>query len=144
MPRIAIEQGQVEYAWHGPSPDEAPTLIFLHEGLGSVSMWKDFPAKVAAETGLGALVYSRFGYGDSDPATLPRSVRFMHDEALIVLPQILDAFHIRSAILVGHSDGGSIALLFAASENSERLRGLVLEAPHVFVEDITVRSIASA
>ncbi len=134
---------RLEYARHGPPPGEAPTLVFLHEGLGCVSLWRDFPARLAEATGCGALVYSRAGYGGSDPVPLPRPVRFMHDEGLRVLPGVLDAAGIRDAILVGHSDGASIALIHAGSGAAGRVRALVLEAPHVFVEDVSVRSIAA-
>jgi len=118
----------------------APTLVFLHEGLGSVSAWRDFPARVAERTKLGAMIYSRWGYGKSDPVTLPRPLTYMHDEAR-VLPELLDSTAIESAILVGHSDGASIALLAAGHP---RVRGLVLFAPHVFVEDVSVTSIEAA
>jgi pimeloyl-ACP methyl ester carboxylesterase len=118
--------------------------VFLHEGLGSVSTWRDFPARVAAATGCGALVYSRAGYGNSDPAELPRPVSFMHTEALVTLPEVLDSAGVRDAILFGHSDGGSIALIYAGGVRDARLRGLVLEAPHVFVEDVSVESIRRA
>jgi pimeloyl-ACP methyl ester carboxylesterase len=137
---------RLELAWHGPPPDRAPTIVFLHEGLGSVSSWRDFPARLAARTGLGALVYSRWGYGRSDPVALPRPSSYMHDEARASLPEVLDAAGIRSCVVFGHSDGGSIALLFAGSglPQAERVRGLVLEAPHVFVEDLSLASIAAA
>jgi pimeloyl-ACP methyl ester carboxylesterase len=110
----------------------APTLVFLHEGLGSVSGWRDFPAQLARATGCAAIVQSRAGYGRSPVKPGPWPVAFMHDEAraLAVDPD---------SILVGHSDGGSIALLYAATHP---VRGLILEAPHVFVEDETVASIA--
>lgn len=130
----------LEVVRHGPT--DGTILVFLHEGLGSVSLWRDFPAEVARATGLGALVYSRPGYGASDPVPLPRPLTYMHDDAA-ALPGILDAHGVTSAILVGHSDGGSIALLHA-STGDPRVRALVLEAPHVFVEDLTVRSIAEA
>jgi pimeloyl-ACP methyl ester carboxylesterase len=107
-------------------------------------MWRDFPARLAEATGLGALVYSRGGYGRSDPVALPRPLRFMHDEALVSLPEVLDAAGVREAILVGHSDGASIALVHAARPDSGRIRALVLEAPHVFCEELSVRSIAAA
>lgn len=135
---------RLEYEWHGPGPDAAPTLVFLHEGLGCVSTWRDFPARLAEVTRWGALVYSRAGYGRSDPVPLPRSLRFMHDEALLVLPEVLEAALVRETILVGHSDGGSIALIHAGGMPTARVRGLVLEAPHVFCEDLSVRSIARA
>jgi pimeloyl-ACP methyl ester carboxylesterase len=141
MPHLIIAEKQLEYVWHGPGPAEAPTLVFLHEGLGCVAMWRGFPERVAEQTGCGALVYSRAGYGNSDPIQLPRPVRFMHEEALVTLPQVLDAFEIREAILVGHSDGGSIALIHAGGANDPRVRGLILEAPHVFVEEVGLESI---
>lgn len=169
MPRLNIVDKQLEYIWQGPGPAEAPTLVFLHEGLGCVAMWRDFPERLAAATGYGALVYSRAGYGNSDPCELPRSVRFMHDEALVTLPQVLEAFQIREAILVGHSDGGSIALIHAGGDVNHKdtkdtktadgrskdsdgtkpnsfsrktlIRGLILVAPHVFVEEIGLESI---
>ncbi|HEU0078866.1 MAG TPA: alpha/beta hydrolase [Longimicrobiaceae bacterium] len=134
---------RLEYAWHGPPPGAAPTLGFLHEWLGCVSLWRDFPARLAEATGCGALVYRRAGYGRSDPAPLPRPVRFMHDEGLRVLPAVLDAAGVRDAVLVGHSDGASIALVHAGSGAAGRVRALLLEAPHVFVEEVSVRSIAA-
>lgn len=135
---------RLEHRWIGPGPAEAPTLVFLHEGLGSVSLWRDFPDRLAAATGCGALVYSRAGYGASDPAELPRRVRYMHDEALAVLPEVLERAEVETAVLVGHSDGGSIAILHAAAHPDSAVRGLVLEAPHVFVETLSVASIAGA
>lgn len=133
-------------AWHGPPPRVAPTLVFLHEGLGSVSVWRDFPARVAAATGMGAFVYSRLGYGGSDPVPLPRPVSYMHDEALAVLPEVLDLAGIRSCVLFGESDGASIALVFAGSglPQSRRVLALVLEAPHLFVEELSLKTIAAA
>lgn len=142
--RLTAGGHSLEYVRLGPSPADAPTLVFLHEGLGCVSTWRDFPARVAEATGCGALVYSRAGYGKSDPVTPPRPVRFMHDEALVTLPEVLSAADVREAILVGHSDGGSIALIYAGGARDKRLRGLVLEAPHVFVEDLSVESIGRA
>ncbi len=135
---------RLETVWLGPRSDQAPTLVFLHEGLGSVSMWRDFPARVAEATGCGALVFSRLGYGKSDPVTLPRPLDYMQREGRDTLPEVLDAAGVREAILVGHSDGGSIAIVHAATERQARVRGLVLMAPHVFVEDVSVTSIARA
>jgi pimeloyl-ACP methyl ester carboxylesterase len=132
---------RLEYAWIGPAPEDAPTLVFLHEGLGSLAAWRDFPAAVASATGFGALVYSRAGYGGSDAAELPRPVRFMHDEAG-VLGEVMDAAGVRDAVLVGHSDGASIAIIHAGSEGGTRVRALVLEAPHVFTEPEGLASIA--
>ena len=120
----------------------APELVFLHEGLGSVSHWKDFPALVAQATGSPVTVYSRYGCGNSDVLTEPRGVRYMHEEALHTLPELLAQLHIDNPILVGHSDGASIALIYAGAQ--DHVRGLVLLAPHVFVEDLSVASIAEA
>ncbi|MGZ6124047.1 MAG: alpha/beta fold hydrolase [Myxococcales bacterium] len=118
-----------------------PTLVFLHEGLGSLGLWRDFPRKVAGATGLGAFVYSRAGYGASDPAAMPRPVRYMHDEAEL-LPDILAAAGIADPLLIGHSDGASISIIHAGSGG--RARALVLEAPHVFTEEMGLQSIARA
>ncbi len=108
--------------------------------------WRDFPARLVAATGMGVLVYSRWGYGKSDPVPVPRPLTYMHDEALASLPEVLDAAGVRRAILFGHSDGASIALIFAGSglPATHRVLGLALEAPHVFVEDVSVQSIAAA
>ena len=119
-----------------------PVLVFLHEGLGSISHWRDFPARVAAATGCPVMIYSRYGSGNSDVLAEPRTVRYMHDEALATLPALLSVLSIRNPILVGHSDGASIAIVYAGSHDS--LRGLVLLAPHVFVEELSIRSIAKA
>ncbi len=126
------------------APDAAATLVFLHEGLGSAKQWRDFPARVGEGAGLSALAYSRLGYGGSDPVTLPRPLTYMQDEAKVFLPALLDELALESVILVGHSDGASIALVHAALDGGKRVRGLVLEAPHVFVEDVSVASIAKA
>jgi pimeloyl-ACP methyl ester carboxylesterase len=117
--------------------------VFLHEGLGSVSMWKDFPDEVAARIGCGALVYSRYGNGESGVLREARAVSYMHDEALHALPELLEERGIDDAILIGHSDGASIALIYTG-EIGTRVRAIVAEAPHVFVEDVSVRSIAAA
>lgn len=132
---------RLEYRWIGPGPGEAPTIVFLHEGLGCVTMWRDFPDRLAAATGCGALVYSRQGYGASDPVSGPRPVRFMHDEALEVLPAVLKRFALEEVVLFGHSDGASIALIYTGARLGS-VRALVLEAPHVFVEPVCVESIA--
>jgi pimeloyl-ACP methyl ester carboxylesterase len=120
----------------------APELVFLHEGLGSISHWKDFPAQVAAATGCPVIVYSRYGSGNSDLLAEPRAVTYMHDEALRSLPDLLAQLQIENPILVGHSDGASIALIYSGAH--DRVRGLVLLAPHVFVEDLSLASIAAA
>jgi pimeloyl-ACP methyl ester carboxylesterase len=138
---LQVEGVRLEARWIGPAPEEAPTLVFLHEGLGSTSLWRDFPDRLTRETGCGALVYSRAGYGRSDPVPLPRPVRFMHGEA-VVLPRVLAAAGIREHILVGHSDGASISLIHAGSAPAPGLLGLILEAPHVFTEPHGLASIA--
>lgn len=135
---------RLEYAWAGPAPEAAPTLVFLHEGLGCLGMWRDVPDALAARTGCGALTYSRAGYGGSDACDLPRTVRYMHDEGLEILPQVLAALGVRDSIVVGHSDGASIAIVYAGGTPAPGLRGLVLEAPHVFTEEIGLASIAAA
>ncbi|WP_022723676.1 alpha/beta fold hydrolase, partial [Rhodopseudomonas sp. B29] len=139
---LTIGDHQLEYRMIGPQPSEAPTLVLLHEGLGSVGLWGDFPDKLAAATGTGVLVYSRAGYGQSSPAELPRKVDYMHREALDVLPRVLDGIGFRRGLLVGHSDGASIAAIYAGGVPDHRVRGVTLIAPHFVVEDVSVQSIA--
>jgi pimeloyl-ACP methyl ester carboxylesterase len=135
----------IEYAWVGAADGAAPPLVFLHEGLGSAAMWKDFPQRFCERHGLRGLVYSRFGYGRSTPRPAGErfAVDFMHREAREALPALLDALGIGRARLFGHSDGGSIALL-AAAALPERIDAVVAVAPHCFVEPISVESIARA
>lgn len=142
--QLSTTGDRLEAAWIGPSPDEAPTLIFLHEGLGCVALWRDFPARLADITGCGALVYSRLGYGDSAPCPLPRRVDFMHHEGLVVLPEVIRQSGVRDYLLVGHSDGGSIALIHAGGGPCPGLKGVVTLAAHVFCEGLTRRAIESA
>lgn len=137
---LVVDAQRLEQARVGPAANGAPTVVFLHEGLGSCSTWRDFPARLAAACGLPGLVYSRAGYGASDPVALPRPLSYLEDEAQ-VLPRVLDAAHVGRTVLFGHSDGASIALLHAAT-GDPRLAALVLEAPHVFVEDCAVKAIA--
>jgi pimeloyl-ACP methyl ester carboxylesterase len=144
MREIVVGGRRIEAAWHGPAPERAPTLVLLHEGLGCVEMWRDFPARLAERTGYGVLVYSRAGYGKSDPVPLPRPFTFMHEEALNVLPQVLDQAGVRKTVLVGHSDGASIATIYAGGRQDFRVRGLVLLAPHFFVEEVGIKSIVAA
>jgi pimeloyl-ACP methyl ester carboxylesterase len=120
----------------------SPALVLLHEGLGSVAMWRDFPARVAAATGRRTLTYSREGYGASPPLRAPRRPDYMHREALETLPTLLSERGAAAPILVGHSDGASIALIHAGAGRA--VRGVVAMAPHVFVEDVTIRSIEAA
>lgn len=142
--QLVVNGVTLEAQRYGPPVDRAPTLVLLHEGLGCVELWKDFPEQLAKATGCGVLVYSRAGYGQSDPVELPRPLTYMHDEARDVLPRLLDAAQIRDAILVGHSDGASIALVNAGSQRDPRVSGLVLMAPHVFTEPVCLKSIAEA
>ncbi|PKN35114.1 MAG: alpha/beta hydrolase [Deltaproteobacteria bacterium HGW-Deltaproteobacteria-19] len=121
----------------------APAILFLHEGLGSIGQWRDFPEALCARTGTAGFVYDRLGYGRSDTLPAPRTVRYLHDEALKALPAVLDALGLERPFLVGHSDGGTIALLFAA-EYPDRVRGVITEAAHVFVEEETLRGIREA
>lgn len=141
---MTVAGRSLEYLWLGPPPEDASTIVLLHEGLGCVSMWRDFPQRLAERTGLGVLVYSRAGYGGSDSAPLPRPLSYMHDEARDVLPEILDHWALRSVFPVGHSDGASIAAVHAGAKRDSRLRGLVLMAPHFFVEQMGIDSIAAA
>ncbi|WP_426443062.1 alpha/beta fold hydrolase [Bradyrhizobium genosp. P] len=125
----------------GPSPDAAPTIVMLHEGLGSVGLWGDFPEKLQAATNAGVFVYSRAGYGASTSVKLPRPIDYMQVEALDVLPKLLDRIGFRRGLLVGHSDGASIAAIYAGAHQDHRLQGIALMAPHFVVEDISVKSI---
>jgi pimeloyl-ACP methyl ester carboxylesterase len=140
---VTVQGHRLEVEQIAGADPGAPTLVFLHEGLGSTALWKDFPAKLAAATGCPALVYSRYGYGQSDPISEKRAVRYMHDEGLHALPDLLDQLGIERPILIGHSDGASISLIHAGGTRRP-VRALILEAPHVFVEDLTVASIAEA
>jgi pimeloyl-ACP methyl ester carboxylesterase len=142
--RLPIAGGELEYRLIGPAPDAAPTLVLLHEGLGSLGLWRDFPEKLTAATGLGVFAYSRAGYGGSSPVALPRPLTYMHEEARASLPAVLDAIGFRRGLLVGHSDGASISALYAGGHDDPRVAALVLMAPHFVVEDLTVASIAEA
>src|SRR3954463_11010054 len=139
---LRIGVSDLEYRMIGPAPSAAPTIVMLHEGLGSAGLWGDFPEKIQAATGAGVFAYSRAGYGASTPATLPRPIDYMHVEALDVLPKVLDAIGFKRGLLVGHSDGASIAAIYAGGVQDHRIRGLALLAPHFIVEDISVKSIA--
>jgi pimeloyl-ACP methyl ester carboxylesterase len=140
---MIIDRRFLETAWWGPGPDRAPTLVLLHEGLGCVALWRDFPEALVAATGCGVFAWSRFGYGGSDPVTLPRPMSYMHDEALTVLPRVLDAAGVRRAVVIGHSDGGSIAAIHAGAVRDARVRGVVLIAAHFFVEELNIASITA-
>ncbi|HSZ51623.1 MAG TPA: alpha/beta hydrolase [Caulobacteraceae bacterium] len=139
---LTLDGAQIEYRWFGPpaSPARSP-VVMLHEGLGSVSTWRDFPDALAERLGAPVLAYSRRGHGWSDFCSEPREPSYMHHEGEVVLPQLLEALGVKRPLLFGHSDGASIALIYA-SAYPDAVRGLILEAPHVFVENLTVKSIA--
>lgn len=141
LQHIEIDGVSLECIAHGPPPAAAPTLVLLHEGLGCVAMWRDFPERLAERTGLGVFAYSRQGYGGSDPCSLPRPVDYMEREARDVLGKLLDAAGLERVILFGHSDGGTIAGLYLGTHQDHRVRGLILMAPHFFVEPENLVSI---
>lgn len=143
MPFVTCSGHALEYEWLEAVVPGKPTLVFLHEGLGSIRQWRDFPLQVVRATGCRALVYSRYGYGQSDVLAEPRlGVDFMHREALEALPELLAKLAVERPLLVGHSDGASIALIHAGAGHA--VRALALMAPHVFVEPICVESIRKA
>jgi len=135
---------RLEWTHWGPAPDRAPSIVLLHEGLGCLGLWRDFPERLAAATGFGVIAFSRAGYGQSDPADLPRPLDYMTQEAVQVLPQVLDAVGFRRGILLGHSDGATIALEYAGRVSDHRVRGLVAMAPHTFTEPMGLAEIARA
>ena len=141
---LTINGIRLEFSWDGPTVDEAPTLVLLHEGLGCVELWRDFPQKLAKATGLGVCAYSRAGYGGSDPEPLPWPSTYMETHATSVLPHVLDAIGFQRGLLVGHSDGASIAALYCGTVSDPRVHGAVLMAPHFFIEDICIQAIADA
>jgi pimeloyl-ACP methyl ester carboxylesterase len=139
---LTIGATELEYRMIGPAPDQAPTIVMLHEGLGCAGLWGDLPDRLQAATSAGVFAYSRAGYGASTPVKLPRPLDYMHVEALDVLPKLLDAIGFRRGLLVGHSDGASIAAIYAGAHQDHRVQGIALIAPHFVVEDISVTSIA--
>jgi len=138
---VRVADRQLEIAVIDGSP-EKPAIVMLHEGLGSAQLWRDMPEALARETGCTVVNYSRYGNGFSDVLNERRTTRYMHDEGLVALPQLLEQLRIHDPILLGHSDGASIAMIYGGA--GFPVRGLILEAPHVFVEEISVRSIAEA
>jgi pimeloyl-ACP methyl ester carboxylesterase len=139
---LRIGDSDLEYRMIGPAPSQAPTIVMLHEGLGSTALWGDFPQSLQAATGMGVFVYSRAGYGASTSVTLPRPLDYMSREALDVLPVLLDTIGFQRGILLGHSDGASIAVIHAGGTGDHRVRGVVLIAPHFITEDIGLAAIA--
>jgi pimeloyl-ACP methyl ester carboxylesterase len=141
---VTVAGKRLETLTHGPSPEEAPTIVMLHEGLGCVALWRDFPRRLAEATGFGVFAYSRAGYGGSDPVALPRPLDYMTREALETLPALLNAIGLQRGVLLGHSDGASIAAIYAGSVEDFRVRGLALMAPHFFTEESGLAAIAAA
>jgi pimeloyl-ACP methyl ester carboxylesterase len=152
--RLSIEDSYIRAAGHrlrvrklthtpSDSVNPLPVLVFLHEALGSIEQWRDFPSALAEATNCDALLYDRWGHGKSDPLDAKRTLSYVHDEALDSLPQVLRESNVADVVLIGHSDGASIALIFAA-EYPEVARGVISEAAHVFVEDITLAGIREA
>lgn len=142
MPFASAAGRSLAYEWiDPPAVRRDGTLVFLHEGLGSIRQWRDFPGKLAAAAGMRALVYDRYGYGQSDVLEEPRrTVRFMHDEGLVSLPSLLSELKVEDPYLIGHSDGASIALIHAGAGHA--VRGVVAMAPHVFIEPECLGSIS--
>jgi pimeloyl-ACP methyl ester carboxylesterase len=141
---IVADGKRLEAAAYGPPPGAAPTIVLLHEGLGCVALWRGFPKELAEATGFGVFAYSRAGNGRSDPVDLPRPLDYMTREARFSLPAVLGAIGFRHGVLIGHSDGASIAAIYAGEHQDERVRGLVLMAPHLFAEEPGLASIAEA
>lgn len=141
---ITLPDGSTLECAREPARRDGPTLVLLHEGLGCVAMWKDFPARLGAATGLGVFCYSRAGYGGSSAIALPRPLDFHTREACEVLGPLLDAAGIGECVLIGHSDGASIALVYAGRVADPRVRGVAVMAPHVLTEEKTLRTIAAA
>jgi len=140
---LEIKGHRIEYEEIAAARIDAPAILLLHEGLGSVAMWRDFPAKVASATGCRTVTYSRWGHGRSARFPGPRDPGYMHHEALVELPALRHTLALDDVVMFGHSDGASIALIHAGS-GQWPVRGLILEAPHVFVEEISIRGIAEA
>lgn len=143
MKHLEVGGLRLEYVDHPAHREGLPVILMLHEGLGSVAMWRHFPERVAAVTGCRTIAWSRAGYGHSQPHDEPRTARYMHREALAALPELLAVLAIQRPLLFGHSDGGSIALIFAGAFPDVPF-GVVALAPHEFVEDVTLAGILAA
>lgn len=142
--RLTVNDAELEYACYGPPPSESATIVLLHEGLGCVALWRDFPQRLAEATGMGVFVYSRAGYGASSGVSLPRPLTYMTDEAEGTLGAVLNAAGLGDVVLMGHSDGATIACIYAGSISDMRVRALVLMAPHFFVEAAGLVAIRAA
>ncbi len=143
MPDVIVCGTRLEFECIAGRRPDLPTIVMLHEGLGSIAMWRDFPARLAATTGAGIVLYSRGGYGRSERLLRPRTVHYMHEEALQVLPALLDALDVSRPVLFGHSDGASIALIHAGG-SGRPVAGVVALAPHVLVEEVSIANISAA
>ena len=144
MAFVDVDGERLEYLLIAAQRKDRPTLVFLHEGLGSVALWRDFPARVAQATACRTLLWSRFGHGHSASSSVPRRPEYLHQEALQRLPALLAALAIERPLLIGHSDGASIAAVYSGSFDDARLAGAVLIAPHFFTEPEGLSSIAAA
>jgi len=135
---------RLEWGAFGPEPGDGPVIVLLHEGLGCLALWRDFPDRLSQATGLPVFAYSRAGYGQSDPCELPRPLDYMTREAMEVLPEVLDALGAMRVILMGHSDGATIAAIHAGRIAGDRVRGIILMAPHFYTEEMGLAEIARA
>ena len=142
--RLDLGNDQLEYACFGPPPSDAPTLVLLHEGLGCAKLWRDLPQRLTEATNCGVFVYSRAGYGASSSVDLPRPLTYMTREAELTLPVLLDHIGFKDGFLVGHSDGATIAAIYAGSARDARLDGVILMAPHFFAEEEGLTEITAA
>jgi pimeloyl-ACP methyl ester carboxylesterase len=141
---LTIDGVRLEYSCSGPPPSDAPTAILLHEGLGCVDLWRDFPGALAKTLDCGIFSYSRQGYGASDPVPLPRPLNYMTLEAINILPKIIERLSPIHFQLIGHSDGATIAAIYAGDIGHDKLSGITLIAPHFFVEDMGITQIEAA
>ena len=143
MREVRVAGHRLEVLHHPTRDHGGPTIIFLHEGLGSARQWRDFPKRLASLCGCGFLVYSRWGYGGSEARPQPWPADFLEDEAALALPELLASVGITQPVLFGHSDGATIALMYAASVPGG-VRGVISEAAHVMLEPISIEGIARA
>ncbi len=141
---LDVNGHSLEAVCYGPSPEQSPTIVMLHEGLGCVELWRDFPKALCDRTGMGVFVFSRAGYGKSSAISLPRPLDYQSREAIETLPKVLDTIGFRNGILLGHSDGATISAIYAGSIEDFRVRGLILIAPHFFGEPESWASIKRA
>lgn len=142
MPTLKLKEGHINYTWINETADNKPVIVFLHEGLGSIQQWKTYPQVLCERLDCKGLIYDRVGHGDSSRLAAKRDDQYLHNYALDELPQVLEGLlRDTSFMLYGHSDGGSISLIYAGSIDNANLCGVITEAAHVFVEDITLEGI---